>query len=244
MLRPVRCLPSARLPVSRGAVLWGCLALLIAGPAPGANPLDTAQCGDCHRLSAPEAGARDVSDWEARKGPDLFYAGTKYRADWLRAWLSSPARIRPAGLHPERHVRTMDGADVLDERTLEPHPAVPPAQIDAIVEALGKLQWGADRVPETIKHVAVPKPLAQLNFVKFKGCASCHRSSATFGGLSGPELYTAWTRIRPEFLWSYIADPQAWDPVAPMPGYGLPPVEVGKLVDYLRQLDEERSDDR
>jgi cytochrome c1 len=60
--------------------------------------------------------------------------------------------------------------------------------------------------------------------------------------LSGPDLSDAFDRLRPEFLASFIAKPQAWDPVAPMPGYGLEPGEVGKLVAYLRLLSEEGHD--
>lgn len=116
---------------------------------------------------------------------------------------------------------------------------MPAARLEAMVDALVALDWQSERLPDAVQIRSVPGMLARLNFVKFKGCGSCHRSSEDFGGISGPELYTAWTRLRPEFLWSYIADPQAWDPVASMPGYALVPAEVGKLVDYLRQLSEE-----
>ena len=72
-------------PTVRGLTLWGCAALLAAGASFAADPLETGQCGTCHRLAPPATGERGLSDWMDRKGPDLFYAGTKYQAEWLRA---------------------------------------------------------------------------------------------------------------------------------------------------------------
>jgi len=219
------------------------LLLALATPAGGDDVLTAAGCDSCHRLTPPDAAGRSLAAWHARRGPDLFYAGSKYRGEWLRAWLQAPERIRPAGIDPARHTRTVDGEDRLDPSGLAPHPTVPAGDVDAVVEALLERDWGRERLPEEVSTTPVPRPLAELNFVKFKGCVSCHRTSEDFGGVSGPELYTAWTRLRPEFLWSYVEDPQAWDPVAPMPGYELPPTEVGKLLEYLRLLSEERRDD-
>jgi hypothetical protein len=201
--------------------------------------LVSAQCDSCHALTPPVSNELSAMDWQSKKGPDLFYAGNKYRPEWLRAWLLEPKRIRPAGLHPYLHVMAVDGVDQIDESTLAAHPVVEPAQVDELVDVLMTYAWGQKLLISDMKPAAIPRPLAELNFIKFKGCASCHRISETFGGVSGPELYTAWQRLQPAFLWSYIANPQAWDPVAPMPGYDLPPVEVGKLTAYLRLLAEE-----
>ena len=116
------------------------------------------------------------------------------------------------------------------------------SKADAVLAALVALDWGSQRLPESLPVAPpVPRMLAEMNFVKFKGCASCHRVAPDFGGVSGPQLYGATERLRPEFLASYISDPQAWDPVAPMPGYDLPDIEVAKLIRYLQLLSEERN---
>lgn len=216
------------------------LGSLIGNATFAESPLTRAECDSCHRLSPPSPEARNLQALAARKAPDLFYAGSKFRPEWLRVWLQDPQRIRPAGLDPAANAHTVDGHDQLDPARLKPHPAVPASEIEALVEALVALDWQSDRLPQEVQLTPIPQMLAKLNFVKFKGCTACHRSSEDYGGVSGPELYTAWKRMRPEFLSSYIADPQVWDPVAPMPGYGLVPAEVGKLVHYLRLLSEER----
>jgi mono/diheme cytochrome c family protein len=218
-------------------------AIMTGATIAAADVLEREKCSSCHLLAPPAPEARTLEAYRERKGPDLFYAGSKYRADWLRRWLREPERIRPAGLDPSRHVETVDGQDQLEAEKLAAHPRIPARKIEAIVEALGKLDWGRELLPQTVPAApAVPRMLAEMNFVKFKGCASCHRISPDSGGLSGPQLYGAADRLRPEFIASYIADPQAWDPVAPMPGYQLPEVEVGKLIHFLRLLDEERDD--
>ena len=203
-----------------------------------ADPLADAGCTGCHRIDVPELDV-GIADWRQRKAPNLHYAGTKYRRQWLQSWLANPTRIRPAGLHPERHVVANAKGDEVDTASLPDHPSLSEGQITPVVDALMTLNWGQELLPEELKPVAVPKMLAQLNFIKFKGCGSCHRTTEKYGGMSGPELYTAWHRLQPKFLTSYIQDPQAWDPVAPMPGYSLPPTEVGKLVEYLKIIGKE-----
>lgn len=220
-----------------------CYGLTWANATGAEDALTAAKCNDCHRLTPPAPEQRTVSNWYSRRGPDLFDAGSKYRPEWLRAWLQVPERIRPAGLNPAQHVQTIDGVDHLDASTLKPHPRVSAADADALVQALMGYTWGRELLPADVNLTPMPRPLAELNFIKFKGCGSCHRTSEKFGGLTGPELYTAWPRLRPDYLWSYVANPQAWEPVAPMPGYDLPPTEVGKLLKYLRLLSEERHHD-
>lgn len=203
------------------------------------DPLRSLGCGSCHLLAPPPAESRTLDAYAKRKGPDLFYAGSKFRPEWLRAWLLQPTPIRPAGLRPAERSRTTDAGDVLVDGAPEAHPSVAASNVDGVVKALVRLDWGRDRLAGAPSRVAVPKALAEMNFVKFKGCGSCHRTTREQGPAAGPELADAYVRLRPEFLASYIASPQAWDPVAPMPAYGLEPAEVGKLVEYLRLIGED-----
>ncbi|MEZ4281922.1 MAG: hypothetical protein R3F21_20150 [Myxococcota bacterium] len=201
--------------------------------------LDRAGCNACHLISAPRPDEQTVERHATRKGPDLFYSGAKYRSDWLAAWLAEPRAIRPAGLHPGDHTKRTPAGDVLDSAPA-PHPRLASDQIDEVVKALAALDWGSEMLPKTNPELpAMPRMLAELNFSKFKGCGSCHRVTPDGPPLSGPDLFDAWARLRPEFLASFIAKPQAWDPVAPMPDYGLAPAEVGKLMEYLRLLSED-----
>jgi hypothetical protein len=81
--------------------------------------------------------------------------------------------------------------------------------------------------------------MGNLNFGKFNGCDACHRDAPNYGGVSGPELYTAWQRLQPKYIASYITNPVAWDPHTLMPHKELKPTVVKKLVDYLKVNGEE-----
>lgn len=225
------------------ATLWSwAIALLCFASTSGAHAgpaLDELGCGSCHQLTPPAAAERTVASYAARKGPDLFYAGSKLREDWLQRWLAAPTPIRPAGLHPAEHTRSSEANDVVASPP-EAHPAVPADRLDAVVKELIALDWGRELLPKApVARTPVPRALAEMNFTKFKGCGSCHRTSEDGAPLSGPDLFDAHERLREEFLVSFIGKPQAWDPVAPMPDYGLEAPEVGKLVEYLRLLGEE-----
>lgn len=221
-------------------VVLGATAFLAPPPAK-ADPkiLDRSGCTACHQTSAPAPAERTVERHAKRKGPDLFYAGSKYRSEWLADWLADPKPIRPAGPTPVEHTRRSPDGDVLASPPAA-HPRVAPDRIGEVVEALEALDWGRDLLPQASPTPpTMPRMLAELNFTKFKGCGSCHRVSLDGPPLSGPDLLDAWARLRPEFLASFIEKPQAWDPVAPMPDYGLTPAEVGKLMAYLRLLSED-----
>ncbi len=236
--------------IASRTALVGLLVGYLAGSTPPAHATDAPAadlrglgCGGCHQLDEPPAESRTLKSYRERKGPDLFYAGSKFRPEWLREWLLHPTVIRPAGLDPARRTTTSAGAsDAVVERPFA-HPSVPEDQIEPVVRALVALDALQESLAgEAAKPVKVPRMLAELNFAKFKGCGSCHRTDDESPPLSGPDLHRAYDRLRPEFLSSYIAHPQDWDPAAPMPGYGLAPNEVGKLIGYLRILSEEDDD--
>ncbi len=211
----------------------------IASQAPAAD-LSSLGCGGCHQLDEPPAEDRTLQRYTTRKGPDLFYAGDKYRPEWLQSWLLEPAPIRPAGLNPASSTTASTSGDVVEEPPFQ-HPSISPEEVDGVVDALRSRTAKSDLVDAaTVERTKIPRPLAKLNFDKFKGCGSCHRTNDSMPPLSGPDLQGAYTRLREEFLFSYISQPEQWDPVAPMPGYGLAPAEVGKLVEYLRLLSEEK----
>jgi cytochrome c551/c552 len=216
------------------------LAIVAAAPIEArSDVLEDLGCNRCHQLEPIPQSERTLESFVERGGPDLFYAGSKYRPEWLAAWLADPKPIRPAGIRPSDLTSTSETGDTLAAAPA-PHPAVPRNRIDAVVSALESRKWGAELLPNPAPVPAqVPRMLAELNFVKFKGCGSCHRTTASGPPLTGPDLMDGWSRLQPAFLAAYIANPQNWDPVAPMPGYALEPLEVGKLMEYLRLLSQE-----
>lgn len=194
------------------------------------------RCATCHDLSGP--AATSLSDLRARKGPDLFYAGSKYRADWMVAWLQKPIRIRPAGMFYLDHIKPGAKQDEIDGATLEPHLALNADEAAIAAEALMGLKAKAELLGAE-PFVPGPSPMGEMSFEKFYGCIACHEIEPGYGGRSGAEVYTAGRRTTPEFMVSFIRNPQAWNPKGLMPNKHVPEENIPKLVNFLLELAEE-----
>lgn len=199
----------------------------------------TQRCAGCHNLTGP--APHTLKELWARKAPDLFYAGNKFRAEWLRAWLQKPTRIRPAGEFYADHIRSGEKSDEVDPTTLEPHLALSAADADTVTQALMRLKPHDELIAaEKIEPGSISKSMGEMAFDKFLGCMACHEIEPGYGGASGPELYTAALRLQPEFIASYIRSPQAWDPKIWMPNKRVSDPNIQKLVHYLAELAKEQ----
>ncbi len=125
-------------PVERAACRLALAATLLALPF-GAVAADgmavlKAGCVDCHSITGPAPQTLKAL-WD-RKGPDLFYAGNKYREEWLVEWLQRPTRIRPAGEFYENHIKPGAKHDEVDAATLKDHVALSSADAAAVAAEL------------------------------------------------------------------------------------------------------------
>lgn len=217
---------------------FGAAALLAAGiplaaSADGASDAQ-AQCASCHALTHDYSTA-PVTERAERKAPPLDYAGNKFQREWLVGWLQKPVRLRPAGVFPPQHVKVGPDGDTVDAASLIEHPALPAAQAESIADYLMTLKPFDELIKaETYQPGTIAKRMGQMNFGKFKGCDACHQDAPANGGLSGPELYTAWQRLQPAFIASYTSNPVAWDTHTLMPKGDLNAASVKKIADYLK----------
>jgi len=192
-------------------------------------------CVTCHNLKGPAPQTLQAL-WD-RKGPDLFYAGNKYRQEWLVEWLQKPQRIRPAGEFYGKHIKPGPKRDEIDATTLENHVALSKDDAVAVAAVLMKLKPHDDLIAkEKIESGTISKQMGEMVFDKFQGCMACHLIEPDYGGLSGPELYTAGKRLQPAFIASYIRSPQAWDPLIWMPNKHVNDANIQKIVNYLELL--------
>jgi mono/diheme cytochrome c family protein len=196
------------------------------------------ECSSCHNLTGP--AAQTLKEAFAKKGPDLFYAGNKYRQEWLVSWLQKPERIRPAGMYYGNHIKPGAKSDEIDPATLKDHDALSKADATAVAAELMKLKPHDDLIAkEKIEPGSIIKQMGEMNFDKFWGCMACHLIEPEYGGLSGPELYTAGKRLQPEFIASFIRNPQAWEPKTWMPNKQVSEGSIQKFVQYLDLLSKE-----
>lgn len=196
------------------------------------------ECAACHNLTGP--AAQTLKEAVEKKGPDLFYAGNKYRQEWLVSWLQKPERIRPAGIYYADHIKAGAKSDEIDTATLKDHVALSKADAVAAAHELMELKPKNDLIAkEKIEPGTISKQMGEMAFDKFLGCMACHLIEPEFGGLSGPELYTAAKRLQPEYIASFIRSPQSWEPKSWMPNKHLSDGNIQKIVNYLEVLSKE-----
>jgi len=214
------------------------LTISFSAHAGGIELLEKHACASCHALTGPAPTTLDQL-WQ-RKGPDLFYAGNKYRQEWIEQWLQQPTRIRPAGMFYMNHITPGPKRNMVDESTLKQHIQLNQHDAKAIAETLANMKSHTALI-QTEKHNGSisPGPLGEMMFDKIYGCMACHQIEPGFGGMSGPEVYTAGKRLKPEYMLSYIRNPQAWDPKIWMPNAHLPDNNKQKLVNYMIKLSKE-----
>jgi len=196
------------------------------------------QCASCHNLSGP--APRTVAALAARKGPDLFYAGDKYRRDWLETWLQHPTRIRPAGMAYSAYIRGRGESGSADPAARSMHPALSAADAAAAADALMQLKASTLRTNAALKQPRVSitevLPRGGMLFKHVYGCLACHQIAPGAGGISAPELYSSGRRLTGAFIRSYIRNPQLWDPQIWMPRRHISGENVEKLAGYLASL--------
>lgn len=225
---------SCAVAISAGALSGGVLA------ADGGAILEK-DCAACHNLKGP--APQTLKELWARKGPDLFYAGNKYREEWIVSWLQKPYRIRPAGEFYGDHIKHGDKRDEVDASTLKDHVSLSKDDATAVASALMKLKPKSDLIAkEKIEPGTITEFMGELVFDKALGCMACHRYEPDEGGLSGPELYTASKRLQPEFIASFIRSPQAWDPKVWMPNKHVSDANIQKLVHFFNLLGEKQNE--
>jgi mono/diheme cytochrome c family protein len=210
---------------------------LMAWAADGMTILQR-DCVSCHNLKGP--APQTLQALWGRKGPDLFYAGNKYRQEWLVDWLQKPQRIRPAGEFYGKHLKLGAKSDEIDTSALESHVAIPKDDALAVAAELMKMKPHDDLIAkEKLESGAISIQMGEMVFDKFQGCMACHLIEPDYGGSSGPELYTAGKRLQPEYMASFIRNPQAWDPKIWMPNKHVSDANIQKLVNYLELLAKE-----
>lgn len=195
-------------------------------------------CVECHELEG--AGPTSQAELWALKGPNLSYAGNKYKQAWLEQWLIAPTRIRPAGMFYGNHIKPGPEQDVVDEASLIKHEALTADEAKAVAAALMQRKAKSELIkPGAYKSGKISLRMGELIFIKFRGCSGCHQIEPGYGGISGPEVYTAAKRLQEDYIISFIQDPQAWSPLTFMPKRPLKDKDLQKLVHYFRALAKE-----
>lgn len=165
------------------------------------------KCGSCHAMSPTEKVA--LTDHMKIKGTPLWFAGSKFKKEWLNSWLAKPTPL----LGVSWNTTSMGTND---------HPAV---SADEAAQLSDYLMSNVDDKMETGKAVVLPEKRSQKRkfltngrrlFEKQQGCYACHRylnkRNVELGGSSGPSLVSAKDRLQGDWVYSFLQNRQRYYP--------------------------------
>lgn len=177
-----------------------------AGSADGQKIFDAKNCGSCHQVKGP-AAEKTIEDQLKKKGPELWYAGSKFQKEFLAKWLADPKPIRPMEYYS------------LTKKNKGDHAKLSASDAAAVTDYLMSLT-SADVTTGKIK--AKRSAQGRIIFEKKQGCYGCHlvkKGSKVVGGLTGPTLVGVDDRLNPDWIYAYLVKPKVFKPVKDMPVY-------------------------
>ena len=202
------------------------VALLAAAPvsvqAAGGEDIFKKNCASCHYTNGP-AKEKTIADQLAKKGPELWYAGSKFQKAWLKEWMQNPQPIRPLKYNS------------ISAKNAGDHPKSSAADAAALTDFLMTLtspevKAGAIQAKASVQGRAI--------FTKKMPCGGCHTYSLkgkTQGGLSGPSLVGVSKRLNPDWILAYLSNTKLFKPVRDMPDFAgvLNPKDIENVAAYV-----------
>lgn len=169
-------------------------------------------CGACHR----------VSGVGGRIGPDLTREGEMVQPAWLFKFLKMPTRIRwwQDARMPDFNLSDADATTLTE-----------------YIMALANQETPYTYVPP--EQMVYPLASAGAKYFTELKCQSCHPLAGkqlVAGGDTkkiGPDLGEAPRRLKSDWIYKFLKDPQGFSPGTQMPSYGKPDYEYKAIVDYL-----------
>lgn len=147
--------------------------------------------------------------------PELTFAGSKLKVDWIVDFLQAPDMIRPLSQQMPEFKLTLDEARNASRyiKTWLTNPDIPSGLLEG------------DGPAESL--VATGRSLYRQ-----KGCRVCHTLGKD-GGALGPDLSEVGDRLEAGYIYSHLKNPQFIDPYTVEPNYGFSDAEALALTHFL-----------
>lgn len=183
----------------------------LADAAAGKKIFAAKNCGACHQMTGP-TDPQPVSARSKIKGPPLWFAGSKFKKEWLTAWLAKPTPIRRV-----KYGTLVKGAN--------DHPSLPAADATEVGVYLMSLTDSAVKAGAVDSSSLTPRASFQADqlFAKKQVCFGCHQypsKRGNIGGFTGPSLVGAGARLQADWIYAMLKDNIRYYPDGRMPKYG------------------------
>jgi len=182
----------------------------------GRKIAETQGCFNCHKIQGFEGR------WQV--GPALENVGSKLEQDWMLRWLHDPTAFRPSTKMPRIfHLSNTSAPDDVDKDD---------AAIAGIVAYLIKNSGAvALNAPPVQGEIARGEKL-----VKDLGCLGCHSAAGVKAGDFAPELSGLGSKVRADWLYTWLKNPKHYSPHTRMPDLRLSDQEAADITAYLISL--------
>ena len=173
-------------------------------------------CVRCHSVRQPDGVVTRGTD----DPPSLQHIAQKTTREWMFAWIKEPQAYASTATMPNFGLSDDDARDITTFLVSQSTPIALP---------------GGTKSAAATSSPADPTAGASLYGQSF--CASCHAvqnaAGNMVGGDLGPELTKIGTKVKPEWLGSWLRDPGAYDPDTKMPHYRFSEQQVKTLAGFL-----------
>jgi cbb3-type cytochrome oxidase cytochrome c subunit len=198
----------------------------------GSSIVERHKCEACHKMVGPSA--QTIDEILERKAPELFYAGSKYKKDWLVEYMQNPTQNWPAGVVYLNFIEHIDGQDKIG-KTDQCESKLSLKEARPVADYLMTLK---DKNMKTgqFKEQKISTFLVELTMQKQNGCHACHIFPGKGGGVSGPTFERIGQKLNPDWIYSFLKNPQYWDPRVWMPNNDFGERTLQLITNYLSQL--------
>ncbi|HXV27877.1 MAG TPA: c-type cytochrome [bacterium] len=188
----------------------------------GRNLAQTFGCFGCHKVEGFE------DRWKV--GPDLSHVQSKLESDWIVRWLENPKDFRPSTKMP----RVFNLSNTSDPESVEKNNAM----IAGIATYLMKNSDPVSLEPPP----AEGDPEKGERLVKEVGCLGCHTVGSLAANNYGPELSNLGSKVKPEWLYTWLKNPKHYAAETRMPNLRLSDQEASDITSYLLSQRNEKFD--
>ncbi len=179
----------------------------------GRKLAQTSGCFNCHKVEGFE------NAWKV--GPSLEHIQSKTSSDWMVRWLDKPKDFRSSTQMPQ----IFNLSNTSSPEDLEKNKAV----IQSIVAYLNKNS-------EAVKLTKPPVPGDRQRgetLVKTLGCLGCHSVAGVQSNDFGPELSNLGTKTTPEWVYTWIKNPESISKNTRMPNLRVSDQDAADITSYL-----------
>jgi mono/diheme cytochrome c family protein len=173
-------------------------------------------CVRCHTVTQPDGTRMTATD----DPPSLQHIAEKTTREWLFAWIKDPQAYAVTATMPNFQLSDDDVRD-----------------ISAFLMAQSTPLPQIHQQPVAKAGAATPDATAGASLYGESFCASCHAvqnaAGALVGGDLGPELTRIGSKVKPEWLQSWLRNPSVYDPDTKMPHYRFDEKQIATLAGFL-----------